>query len=193
MISQKAESDNFLEGKLLIAMPGMGDPRFEKSVIFMCAHSSDGAMGLIVNKPVTGLAFRDLIEKLELEATDGMPDLPVLYGGPVQTERGLVLHSKDYAEDETTVPVSGDLALTGTRDILKAMAKGQGPREAMFALGYAGWGPGQIESEIRANGWIHCDADPTLLFNQDMDSKWSRALGKLGIDASVLSPHAGRA
>lgn len=193
MTSQKTEDSNFLEGKLLIAMPGMGDPRFEKSVIFMCAHSSDGAMGLIVNKPVAGLAFRDLIEKLELEPTKETPDLPVLYGGPVQTGRGLVLHSKDYVGEESTTPISGDLALTGTRDILKAMAEGHGPHQAMFALGYAGWGPGQIESEIRANGWIHCDADPIILFDTNMDSKWSRALGKLGIDVSVLSAHAGRA
>jgi putative transcriptional regulator len=192
MASQN-EDDNFLEGKLLIAMPGMGDPRFEKSVIFMCSHSSDGAMGLIVNKPVAGLAFRELIEKLELEPTAGTPDLPVLYGGPVQTGRGFVLHSKDYAGDESTMPVSNDIALTGTRDILKAMAEGHGPRAAMFALGYAGWGPGQIESEIRANGWIHCDADPVILFDANMNSKWNRALGKLGIDASVLSSHAGRA
>ena len=193
MISQKAGGGNFLEGKFLIAMPGMNDPRFEKSVIFMCAHSGDGAMGLIVNKPVAGLAFRELIEKLEMQATDETPDLAVLYGGPVQTGNGFVLHSSDYEEQESTMPISDDLALTGTRNILKAMAEGLGPKKAVFTLGYAGWGPGQIESEIRANGWIHCDADPIILFDADMGSKWNRALGKLGIDASVLSAHAGRA
>jgi putative transcriptional regulator len=193
MTSQKTDGGNFLEGKFLIAMPGMSDPRFAKSVIFMCAHSRDGAMGLIVNKPVAGLAFRDLIEKLELSATGEAPDLPVLYGGPVQTGNGFVLHSSDYEGQESTMPISADLALTGTRDILKAMAQGHGPSKAVFALGYAGWGPGQIESEIRANGWIHCDADPIILFDADMDTKWSRALRKLGIDASVLSAHAGRA
>ena len=193
MTSQKVGGGNFLEGKLLIAMPGMNDPRFEKSVIFMCAHSGDGAMGLIVNKPVAGLVFRDLIEKLELKATESTPNLPVLYGGPVQAGNGFVLHTSDYEGQESTMPISDDLALTGTRDILRAMADGAGPKKAMFALGYSGWGPGQIESEIRANGWIHCDADPIILFDGDMDSKWSRALRKLGIDVSVLSPHAGRA
>jgi putative transcriptional regulator len=187
------DAGNFLEGKLLIAMPGMSDPRFEKSVVFMCAHSGEGAMGLIVNKPVTGLGFRELMKKLELGITASTPDFPVLYGGPVQTGRGFVLHSNDYESQESTMPVAGDVSLTATIDILKAMANGRGPDKAMFALGYAGWGPGQIEDEIRANGWIHCDADPIILFGTDMDKKWNRALGKLGIEAASLSAHAGRA
>jgi putative transcriptional regulator len=187
------EDGNFLEGKLLIAMPGMNDPRFEKSVVFMCAHSGEGAMGLIVNKPVTGLGFREMMEKLELGITASTPDFPVLYGGPVQTGRGFVLHSNDYESQESTMPVAGGVSLTATIDILKAMADGHGPDKAMFALGYAGWGPGQIEDEIRANGWIHCDADPSILFDPDMETKWNRALGKLGIEASSLSVHAGRA
>ena len=195
MVSQKPpdDGDRFLEGKLLIAMPGMGDPRFEKTVIFMCAHSGEGAMGLIVNKPVTGLGFRALMEKLELDITDTTPDMPVLYGGPVQTGRGFVLHSSDYESRDSTILMGGEVSLTATLDILKAIAAGQGPEKAMFALGYAGWGPGQIESEIRANGWIHCDTDPAILFGDGMETKWNRALGKLGINVSSLSAHAGRA
>lgn len=186
-------SDRFLEGKLLIAMPGMSDPRFEKTVIFMCSHSGEGAMGLIVNKPVDGLGFRELIREWELGMGTNTPDLPVLFGGPVQTGRGFVLHSSDYDGKESTMAVADDVSLTATLDILKAIASGRGPQKAIFALGYAGWGPGQIESEIRANGWIHCDADAAILFDTDVKSKWNRALGKLGIDPSGLSAHAGRA
>jgi putative transcriptional regulator len=185
--------DNFLEGKLLIAMPGMADPHFERSVIFMCAHSSEGAMGIMINKPVAGLSFHDLMEKLDLRVRPDAPNFPVLYGGPVETGRGFVLHSGDYESSEATLPVSEDISLTATLDILRAMADGSGPQHAIFALGYAGWTAGQIEDEIRKNGWIHCDCDPDLLFNAGLDEKWSAALRKLGIDASGLSPHAGHA
>jgi len=187
------EGQSFLEGKLLIAMPGMSDPRFEKSVIFMCAHSAEGAMGIIVNKPVTGLSFRDLMHKLDLQVTDRAPNFPVLYGGPVETGRGFVLHSGDYDSSDATLPVSEDVSLTATIDILRAMGEGRGPESAIFALGYAGWRPGQIEDEIRSNGWIHCDSDSRLLFGRDIDAKWATALGKLGIDVSGLSAHAGHA
>jgi putative transcriptional regulator len=183
--------ENFLEGKLLIALPGMPDPRFEKSVIFMCAHSLEGAMGIMINRAVEGIDFRTLMEKLELEVTPAAGDLPVLYGGPVETGRGFVLHSGDY--NGTTLPVSDGIALTATVEILRAIGQGKGPRKALFALGYAGWGPGQIEDEIRSNGWIHCDSDPVLLFDADIDSRWNRALRMLGIDASGLSAHVGRA
>ncbi|HEY1836227.1 MAG: YqgE/AlgH family protein [Rhizomicrobium sp.] len=187
------DAERFLEGKLLIAMPGMSDPRFEKTVIFMCAHSGEGAMGLIVNKPVDGIGFRELIRQWELGITAHTPDLPVLFGGPVQTGRGFVLHSSDYEGKESTMPVANDVSLTATLDILKAIASGHGPQKAIFALGYAGWGPGQIENEIRAAGWIHCDADDAILFGPDMQSKWNLALAKLGINLSGLSVHAGRA
>lgn len=187
------EGENFLEGKLLIAMPGMTDPRFEKSVIFMCAHSVEGAMGIMVNKPVMGLSFRELLRKLELTVTDDTPDFPVLYGGPVETGRGFVLHSGDYDSSDATLPVSEDISLTATLDILRAMGEGRGPQNAIFALGYAGWSPGQIENEILANGWIHCDCDASLLFGTQVETKWATALGKLGIDVSGLSPHAGHA
>jgi putative transcriptional regulator len=187
------EGESFLEGKLLIAMPGMGDPRFEKSVIYMCAHSVDGAMGIIVNKPVTGLSFRGLMQKLELQATPRSPDIPVLYGGPVETGRGFVLHSADYDGADATLPVSEDVSLTATLDIVRDIGDGRGPQKAIFALGYAGWSPGQIEDEIRGNGWIHCDSDLDLLFSEDLDRKWTTALGKLGIAISGLSAHAGHA
>jgi putative transcriptional regulator len=187
------EGSNFLEGKLLIALPGMGDPRFEKTVIFMCAHSQTGAMGLIINKPVAGLGFHELMNKLGLRITANTSDFPVLYGGPVETGRGFVLHSGDYQSNESTLPVCEDVSLTATLDILRAMAEGHGPQKAIFALGYAGWGAGQIENEIRLNGWVHCDADSAILFDAEIEAKWSTALRKLGIDMSALSIHAGRA
>ena len=187
------EGPNFLEGKLLLALPGMSDPRFEKSVIFMCAHSSDGAMGLIINKPVDGLGFQQMAGRLDLRVTANTPDFPVLFGGPVETGRGFVLHSADYHNDPSTLKVSSEVSLTATLDILRAIAEGRGPRNALFALGYAGWGAGQIENEIRFNGWIHCDADKMILFETAMEAKWNVALGKLGIDISVLSSNAGRA
>lgn len=189
----KIEGENFLEGKLLIALPGMSDPRFEKTVIFMCAHSLDGAMGLIINKPVEGLGFQQMMTRLGLRVTANTPEFPVLYGGPVETGRGFVLHSGDYESPDSTLPVSEDVSLTGTLDILRAMAEAKGPEKAIFALGYAGWGPGQIEDEIRLNGWIHCDADAAILFDAGLGDKWSSAIRKLGIDVSSLSIHAGRA
>jgi putative transcriptional regulator len=187
------QGENFLEGKLLIALPGMADPRFERSVIFMCAHSLEGAMGIMINRAVEGLRFRELMNKLELELQAGARDMPVLYGGPVETGRGFVLHSGDYESVDSTLPVAEDVSLTASVEILRAMGEGKGPKKALFALGYAGWGPGQIENEIRANGWIHCDTDTSLLFDTGLDSKWSNALRKLGIDASGLSAHAGQA
>jgi putative transcriptional regulator len=190
---EKIEGANFLEGKLLIALPGMTDPRFEKTVIFMCAHSNDGAMGLIINKPVQELGFHELMTRLGLRITANTPDFPVLYGGPVETGRGFVLHSGDYESPDSTMPVSPEISLTGTLDILRAMAEGRGPEKAIFALGYAGWGAGQIENEIRLNGWVHCDADNAILFEADTSARWATALKKLGIDLSGLSIHAGRA
>jgi putative transcriptional regulator len=191
--NRSIEGANFLEGKLLIALPGMSDPRFEKSVIFMCAHSSEGAMGLIVNKPIEGLGFHDLVRNLDIPVNGNTPDSPVLFGGPVETERGFVLHSGEYASTNATMPVTGEISLTATLDILKAMAEGHGPHRSIFTLGYAGWGPGQIEDEIRMNGWIHCDADSHIVFETDINARWSAALRKLGIDLSLLSANAGRA
>lgn len=185
--------ENFLEGKLLIALPGMSDPRFERSVIYMCAHSGTGAMGLIVNKPIEGLGFQELLRRLDLPVSERTPESAILFGGPVETGRGFVLHTGEYESTESTLPISADISLTATLDILRAISEGHGPEKALFALGYAGWGPGQIEAEIRANGWVHCDPDTSLIFSNDMDSKWAVALRKLGIDMSGLSAHAGRA
>ena len=185
--------DNFLQGNLLVALPGMTDPRFERSVIFMCAHSPDGAMGLIINKPIEGLWFHELLNRLEIPAAADAPNPPVLFGGPVETGQGFVLHSNDYEAQGATLAVSPQASLTTTLDVLRAMAEGRGPKRALFALGYAGWGPGQIEGEIQANGWVHCAADSDLIFGPTMDSKWAISLRKLGIDMSGLSAHAGRA
>lgn len=186
-------SDSFLEGKLLIAMPGMPDPRFEKSVIFMCAHSAKGAMGLIINKPIDGLSFRELMTKFNIAVTSDGPETPILFGGPVNMGRGFVLHSADYGSRDATLPITSEISLTATTDILEAISKGTGPSKSILALGYAGWGTGQIESEILANGWIHCDPDPALIFNTPYEAKWETAIAKLGAEISGLSADAGRA
>lgn len=192
-VPREDAGESFLEGKLLIALPGMPDPRFEKSVIFICAHSGEGAMGLIINKPVEGLSFREMMEKLNIDVTSHTPDRPILFGGPVQTGRGFVLHSGEFESQDSTMPVTEEISLTATLDILRAIAGGHGPVKSLFALGYAGWDGGQIEDEIRANGWVHCDADNAIIFDNALDDKWSRALKKLGIDMSGLSAHTGRA
>ena len=185
--------ESFLEGKLLIAMPGMPDPRFERSVIFMCAHSADGAMGLIINKPIDGLSFRDLMPKLGIGVAANRAAAPILFGGPVQMGRGFVLHSNDYGGEETTLALTSEISLTATVDILRAISEGHGPEKSVMALGYAGWGEGQIEAEILSNGWIHCDADPGLVFDTDYESRWQKAFASLGADISGLSAEAGRA
>lgn len=182
-----------LSGKLLIAMPGMGDPRFEKSVIFMCAHSDDGAMGLIVNKPAGDLNFDDLLEQLGIEKSPEGRDIHIHFGGPVEHGRGFVLHSADYATPGTTLQVDDGMAMTATLDILDDLAHGGGPQRSLLALGYSGWGPGQLEGEIVQNGWLTCDADPEIVFDADNGSKWGRALKLLGIDPLTLSAAAGRA
>lgn len=188
-------SGAYLAGKLLIAMPGIGDPRFERAVILICAHDDAHAMGLTVNRPVDGLILSDLLERLEIAtgpvAAGGLDDA-VLIGGPVERERGFVLHTGDY-HTEHSLPVAEDIALTSTRDVLETLAHGQGPRRSVMALGYAGWGAGQLEQEIRDNVWLTCPADESLLFDDDHDHKWSQALAKLGINPGLLSAVAGRA
>jgi putative transcriptional regulator len=182
-----------LSGKLLIAMPGMGDMRFDRSVIFMCAHSGDGAMGLIVNKPAPELSFRALLKQMSIQASDRSRDIRVHFGGPVEHGRGFVLHSPDYEGSETTLRVDGRFKLTATSDILEAMASGAGPESSLFALGYAGWGAGQLENEIRRNGWLVADASPDLVFSDDNPGKWRGALKTMGIDPLALSPASGHA
>ena len=182
-----------LNGKLLIAMPGMGDPRFAKSVVFMCSHSDDGAMGLIVNKPTPDLLLDDLLEQLEINKGTGARDIRVHFGGPVEHGRGFVLHSGDYGSDDTTMEIDDNFGMTATQDILEALACGSGPDTAILMLGYAGWEPGQLEHEIADNGWLVADASPEIVFGADSSGKWSAALKTLGIDPLLLSAAAGRA
>ena len=183
----------FFSGQLLIAMPGIGDPRFERAVILVCAHDAEHAMGLAVNRPVEGLTVPDLLEKLQIDSTIRLPDDLVLMGGPVETQRGFVLHTDDYGV-EHSLQVGGGVALTATRDALEAMANHNAhPRRALLALGYAGWGAGQLENEIKANVWLTCEADEALIFGDDYALKWRQALGKLGVDPRFLGTAAGRA
>jgi putative transcriptional regulator len=190
----KASTTPWLEGRLLVAMPGIGDPRFERAVIFLCAHDAEHAMGLAVNRPVDGLTVGSLLKRLGVEAPDGGPDDLVLFGGPVQRERGFVLHTDDYAAEPTSQVIEPNLMLTATRDILEALAgQREAPRKAVMALGYAGWGAGQLEDEIRENVWLTCEPDEGLLFDDDHEHKWSRALAKIGVSAEHLSTLAGRA
>ncbi|MSO55031.1 MAG: YqgE/AlgH family protein [Rhodospirillales bacterium] len=181
-----------LTGKLLVAMPGMRDPRFAKSVIYVCAHSSDGAMGLVVNQALRTLSFPELLTQLGLDTNGTTDRIRVHIGGPVESGRGFILHSSEYRQQGTLI-VDDHFALSATVDILKAMARGDGPRRSLLALGYAGWGPGQLDGEIKANGWLHVPPDEDLVFGVDLDSKWVRAMGKLGVDPRMLSDEAGHA
>ncbi len=164
-----------LTGKLLIAMPGMLDPRFERSVILVCAHSDDGAMGLVVNRPLPEIEFSQLLGQLGIESAGGARDVPVRFGGPVEPGRGFVLHYRqacpENGEAEGVVHIDADLAMTTTRDILEDFARGAGPQPAMLALGYAGWGPGQLDHEMLDNGWLTADRNDDIIFGTDNDSK----------------------
>ena len=184
--------DGYLTGQFLIAMPTMGDPRFERTVIYMCAHSADGAMGLVVNRVASEIDFPELLNQLEIE-TDGIKTpTPVLMGGPVETGRGFVLHSMDYSQD-STLKVTDEVGLTATVDILRAIAEGDGPAKSLLTLGYSGWSSGQLDNEIQANGWLNVSSDTSILFDEDLNRKWERAVRKVGIDPSFLSAEAGHA
>lgn len=182
-----------LTGKVLIAMPGMGDPRFANAVVFLCAHSPQGAMGFIVNKPTQELRLSDLLSQLAIPSTPDARDLPVHFGGPVEHGRGFVLHEYGYHSAHSTLDVNHDFAMTATLDILEDMAEGRGPDKAILALGYAGWGPGQLESELGQNGWLTAEADSDLVFGTRDPAKWEAALARLGISALMLSSDAGHA
>ena len=183
----------FLTGQMLIAMPGIGDPRFERSLILICAHDADHAMGLAVNRPAGDLSIAGLLARLEIKASPHLDDEPVLLGGPVEMERGFVLHTGDF-QGEHSLNIPGDLTLTTTRQALEALSEpDQRPRRAILALGYAGWGAGQLEREIRQNVWLTVDADEDLVFDSDHSGKWTRALGKLGVDPRFLTHEGGRA
>jgi len=173
-------------------MPNMEDPRFARSVVFLCAHSADGAMGLIINKPCNAISFPSLLEQLGVPKFGGAKQIDVQLGGPVEVSRGFVLHSQDYIRDASLI-VDKRVALTATLDILRAIADDSGPRRCLLALGYAGWGPGQLDTEILNNGWLNVEADEDLVFHEDLESKWAMALRKIGIDPQKLSDNVGHA
>lgn len=190
----------YLDGQFLVAMPSMADSRFSRAVIYLCAHSEDGAMGIIVNQHAPHISFGELLEQLNItpienriNMTRARPRMAVHVGGPVETGRGFVLHSSDYYAEDSTLPIDEGVCLTATLEILRAIADGKGPDKALLALGYAGWAPGQLETEIHANGWLHCPCDSGLLFDGDVKDKYDLALAKIGIDASRLVNDSGRA
>lgn len=191
---------SYLDGKFLIAMPALDEGEFERSVIYMCAHSAEGAMGLVINKPLDHLSFPDLLVQLEIIPDEKRIRLPsearamrVHQGGPVDTGRGFVLHTSDFHLDASTLPISEELSLTATVEILKAIAEGRGPEHSLLTLGYAGWAPGQLESEIQANGWLTTDSDSDIIFSASDSDRYRRALATLGVDLAALSPVSGRA
>jgi putative transcriptional regulator len=194
----KGSPRGYLDGQMLIAMPTMGDERFERCLIYLCAHSTEGAMGIIVNQAAANINFPELLVQLEVIPAAERIELPtraetvkVLKGGPVETGRGFVLHSADFFIENSTLPIDEGICLTATLDILKAIARGDGPASAILALGYAGWAPGQLENEIQQNGWLHCSADSELIFGTDTEAKYDKALQKIGIDLGMLSSQAG--
>lgn len=186
----------YLSGQLLLAMPGMGDPRFQRAVIFVCAHDEKGAMGLVINQPLPGLKFTQLLTRLQIgaeaKAELGDVNIPVMSGGPVENTRGFLLHSAEFRQSDT-VQINDTVCVTGTVDALRAIAAGKGPRHMLFVLGYAGWGPGQLDEEIRQNAWLTVEADANLLFHAAPEEKWDLAVSKLGVDPAMLSGAAGQA
>jgi putative transcriptional regulator len=197
---RKRPGTEYLDGQLLIAMPAMSDKRFARSVIYVCAHSSEGAMGLIINQRAANITFTGLLQQLGIvdkSSEEAVPpemlSMAVHVGGPVETGRGFVLHSADYYASSSTLRIDKQVCLTATIDILKAMADGRGPDQAILALGYAGWAPGQLESEIQANGWLICPADSDIVFDPHLELKYDRALSKIGIDPSHLVNDVGHA
>jgi len=192
--------ERFLDGQMLIAMPGMADPRFSRSVIYLCAHSDDGAMGIIINQHASNINFIELLDQLNITSDEDTIHMPpslqaieVHVGGPVETGRGFVLHSTDYYLEDSTLPINDGVNLTATLDILRAIAAGDGPDKALLALGYAGWAPGQLENEFQSNGWLHCPANQEVLFDSDIDMKYQRALEIIGIDPARLVNDSGHA
>lgn len=190
-MSKVPEAPDTLAGHLLVAMPQMADPRFARSVIYLCAHSSEGAMGLVVNRTLDSVTFPGLLEQLGIDSA-GEVDEQVHFGGPVESSRGFVLHSSDVVQEASLV-ITDEFALTATLDILRAIANGEGPKQHVLALGYAGWAPGQLDTEIQENGWLLVPADADIVFSRDNDNKWVRALAKIGVDVHFLSSEAGHA
>lgn len=183
----------YLNGKLLIASPLIGDPRFDRTVVFMCSHGEDQAMGLVINRPMDGLRLPELLDQLDITGAEQTGDAPVFDGGPVSRDRGFVLHTLDVSCGPATLEVAPGLGLTATKEILDALASTQPPRCALMTLGYAGWDGGQLEDEIAANAWLVCEADEGLLFSADDDAKWNAALATLGVTPEFLTAHSGHA
>lgn len=192
MDPNETEPPRYFEGQMLLAMPAMTDPRFERTVIYMCAHNEDGAMGLVINKTLDSIDFREMLGQLDIPPGENMRNLDVHFGGPVENQRGFVLHSTDYNHPETVV-MNERIGLTATLEILRDMARGGGPDQAILALGYAGWGAGQLEAEIQENAWLSVPYDPALVFDTEDGDKWERAFNSIGVDLSVLSGTSGRA
>jgi putative transcriptional regulator len=190
--AEESASGAFLTGQLLIAMPAMADPRFAQSVIYLCAHTPEGAMGIVLNRPLKRPSFEDLLRQLDVAPLPPARRIRLCAGGPVDNARGFVLHTTDWTGDGS-LRVDDGLALTASLDVLKAIAEGGGPREGILALGYAGWGPGQLDAEIQQNSWLSVSADETIVFDADHDTKWRRAFAKLKIDPLLLSDAAGHA
>ena len=189
---EKKDETEYLTGQLLVAMPQMEDQRFARSVVYVCAHTKNGAMGLILNKLAEAINFSDLLEQLNLPVATVRDKTRVHFGGPVETGRGFVLHSDDFTQD-ASLPIEKGVALTATVDILSAISEGNGPRNYLLALGYAGWAPGQLDTEIHANGWLTAPSDTDILFSSKIENKWYTALSNLGIDITMLSSDAGHA
>ncbi|PPQ36022.1 YqgE/AlgH family protein [Rhodopila globiformis] len=187
-----ATPEGFLTGQVLIAMPSMADPRFQQSVIYVCAHTPEGAMGLVLNRPIVKPTFDDLLKQLQVAPVPPVREIKLCAGGPVENARGFVLHTSDWT-GEGSLKVDDSTALTASLDVLKVIAEGGGPRECILALGYAGWGPGQLDQELQQNAWLSVTPDELLLFDNDHDTKWRRALAKLRIDPLLLSDTAGHA
>ncbi|QAY97314.1 hypothetical protein CWB41_09890 [Methylovirgula ligni] len=199
-VERKSKNSEYFDGQFLLAMPGMTDDRFARSVVYLCAHSDEGAMGIVINRRAPSLNFSELLVQLEVIAPDEairLPEqagaVPVLRGGPVEAGRGFVLHSNDFYIDNSTLPIDGGVSLTATIDILRAIAHGSGPDRAILALGYAGWSPGQLEDEVQNNGWLTCPADAGLIFDTPLDARYDMAMRKIGIDPGFLSAQSGRA
>jgi putative transcriptional regulator len=186
------QSSGYLTGQLIISMPQLQDPRFKKSVIYICGHDKNGAMGLVINRTLPTPTFKDLLIQLNITAEPVITHVPIYFGGPVEVGRGFVLHSMDY-EHEASIFVTEDMALTATVDILSSIAKGEGPRQFVLALGYAGWSAGQLDEEILANSWLVAPSDPSLVFDPQIESKWQRAMKKIGVKSALLASESGHA
>ncbi|MBE1236415.1 YqgE/AlgH family protein [Phaeovibrio sulfidiphilus] len=184
--------DGYLTGQCLVAMPGMGDPRFEGAVVYLCSHSADGAMGLVINKTFEDITFPEMMDQLGIALSASCKPIQIQLGGPVETGRGFVLHTLDY-HNPGTLSVDDVAALTVTLDVLRAIASGEGPRQLIMALGYAGWSAGQLDSEIRDNVWLTVPADHDLLFDLPLEDRYLAAMARIGVHPHVLSEHAGHA